>query len=258
MGSGGTLLRARSRVTITWRRAAFVQVLEAAVVGALLRRWCRAQLRRERAIRTAHELGDLERLRIASDLHDGAVQDIAGSAYAVAALARRDDVPVDARDLLAESAYRLRQGVRSLRSVLVEIHPPNVRHEGLATAIGDLLTRVHGRGVETALESSVSPGAAPPGGHAELLYRVGLETIRHVLSDARVRSVAVELEADAERWQLRIDDSAMGSATGPGTRVGVRRSRLAPVTAAVEAAGGGVTVLGGRDDDVCVCAWLPR
>jgi len=263
VGRGGTRSGETAR-TITWRRVALVHLAEAVVVTAFVRRWSDAHGRRERSLRARAQMSDAERRRIASDLHDGAVQDVAGAAYAVAALARREDVPGDARDVLVDAAYRLRQGVRSLRSVLVEIHPPNVQDEGLATAIGDLLTRVHGRGVETTVESRVAPGVSPAPCHAELLYRVVLETVRHVLTEPRVRALGVDLAVDADRWQLRLEDrvdpaGAPPPASAPGTsRVAARRVRLAAVARAIEAEGGRVVVADGGSDGVIVRAWLPR
>lgn len=184
---------------------------------------------------------ETERAHIATGLHDGAVQELAGSAYAVAALARRGDLPSAATEVLVDVAQRLRRGVRSLRSVLVEIDPAVVHEEGLSTALGDLLVRVHGRGVETMLDVRVPPDVVVPARHAELFHRVALETVRHVQGDARTRSLQVALHGDEREWRLELRDAAE---PGPlaEVRAGERRARLWSVASAVRQAGGSLVV----------------
>ena len=58
----------------------------------LTRRLTRAAAERERLLRTAMTASEAERRRIARDLHDGVVQDLAGTAFTVSALAR-DEAP---------------------------------------------------------------------------------------------------------------------------------------------------------------------
>ena len=64
------------------------------MLWVLTRRLTRAANERERLLRTAVDASsDNERRRIARDLHDGVVQDLAGTAFAVGALARLGDRP---------------------------------------------------------------------------------------------------------------------------------------------------------------------
>ena len=76
-----------------------------------------------------------ERLRIAHDLHDGVVQDLAGLAYAMPLVA--DQLPSTpeaslARQTVADATVMLAHDVEALRSLLVDIHPPDLEGPGLA------------------------------------------------------------------------------------------------------------------------------
>ena len=51
----------------------------------------------------------------------------------------------EARRRCATRSRRLRQGVRDLRTLLVEIHPPNLESAGLEAALSDLLSPLRGR-----------------------------------------------------------------------------------------------------------------
>ena len=65
----------------------------------------------------AVDASDAERLRIARDLHDGVVQDLAGAAFAVSAAARDDTLPTSARAGLADAGDSMRTSLRALRSL---------------------------------------------------------------------------------------------------------------------------------------------
>ena len=78
-----------------------------------------------------------ERLRIAHDLHDGVVQDLAGLAYAMPLVA--DQLPSTpeaslARQTVADATVMLAHDVEALRSLLVDIHPPDLEGRGLTAA----------------------------------------------------------------------------------------------------------------------------
>ena len=62
--------------------------------------------------------------------------------------------------VLNGSVERLRQGVRDLRTLLVEIHPPRLESAGLEAALDDLLSPLRAAGLQTTLE--VEPGGARP------------------------------------------------------------------------------------------------
>jgi two-component system NarL family sensor kinase len=169
---------------------------------SLARRLQRGHREREALLANAIEASARERSRIAADLHDGVVQNLAGVAFGLAPLAaeaRRRGDETEA-DVLGDATARLRQGVRDLRTLLVEIHPPRLESAGLEAALDDLLSPLRAAGVDTVLE--VEPG----GRHDSLVYRVAREALRNVGEHAQATRVAVR--ATPER--LMVTDDGRG------------------------------------------------
>jgi two-component system NarL family sensor kinase len=172
-------------------------LLQLPLAWSMARRLQRGHRERERLLASAVEASSQERRRIAADLHDGVVQDLAGVAFGLAPLAaeaeRRGDHGEAAA--LGEATGTLRQGVRDLRSLLVEIHPPNLRSTGLEVALSDLLSPLAAAGVATELH--VDEAAARSGDHDELIYRVARESVRNAQAHAKPSSVRVDLTQPA-------------------------------------------------------------
>src|SRR3954453_6470951 len=135
---------------------------------SMARRLQRGHRDRETLLANAIEASAQERRRIASDLHDGVVQDVAGVAFGLAPLAEDADRRGDASasGALRASMSPLRQGVRDLRTLLVEIHPPSLESAGLEAALSDLLSPLQADGIATELPVDHRPtrgsGRAPP------------------------------------------------------------------------------------------------
>lgn len=182
---------------------------------SLARRLQRGHREREQLLSTAIEASAQERSRIAADLHDGVVQDLAGVAFGLAPLAAEARARGDEGDaeVLGDATARLRQGVRDLRTLLVEIHPPNLDSAGLEAALSDLLSPLASAGVATSLE--ISDEAAETGGDsAALVYRVAREAVRNAAAHAAPSSVRIELTRPvAGSVRLLIADDGRGFAS---------------------------------------------
>ena len=163
---------------------------------------------REDLLENALEASAAERRRIASDLHDGVVQDLAGLSYALSAGAERaaDDPP--ARDVLRRGAAGVRASIRRLRSMIVEIHPPDLHAEGLGAALQDLAAPLREAGV--GVEVVVPDDLALEPRVEELLYRGAREALRNVAEHAEAGRVRLEVAAGPERVRLVVEDDGRG------------------------------------------------
>ena len=175
----------------------------------LARRLRSSQQDREALLVRAVEASNDERRRIAADLHDGVVQDLAGISYSLAAAADAPDprVPPALRTTLREAALGTRDSMRRIRSLLVEIHPPNLQASGLEAALADLVAPLPSRGIEVTLDVD----DAPLDGETELLfYRAAGEAIRNVERHAGARNLSVEV-ARSNGWaRLAVVDDGVG------------------------------------------------
>jgi two-component system, NarL family, sensor kinase len=183
---------------------------------SMARRLQRGHAEREALLESAVAASAQERRRIAADLHDGVVQDIAGVAFGLAPLTAEADRRGDEIDagILRGATETLRQGVRDLRTLLVEIHPPNLDSAGLRVALSDLLSPIAAAGTETSLDLSADRSANDP-----LIYRVAREAIRNAQQHADATSIRVSLSAAApDRMRLVVADDGRGFAPGARER----------------------------------------
>ena len=115
---------------------ALILLVQVPLVWSLTRRLQRGHEEREALLANAIAASNSERRRIASYLHDGPVQDIAGAAFSLAPLADSAEArgaTGEARELRA-TIDLLRHDVRDLRALLVDLHPPHLEAAGLDAA----------------------------------------------------------------------------------------------------------------------------
>jgi signal transduction histidine kinase len=184
----------------------FLEVLQVPLVMSLGRRLRRTQEQREHLLQQAIEATDAERRRIASDLHDGVVQDLAGVTFALAATARRVDGETATQ--VSQAGDQVRDAVRSLRSLLVEIYPPNLYSEGLEAALGDLLAKVEARGIGATMAVDVPDDLGLDA--TQLIYRTAQEGLRNVVAHADARRVDLSVSTRPDKVVLRVIDDGCG------------------------------------------------
>ena len=172
----------RSFAPISLGALIVLELIQVPFAWSLARRLRQRQREREALLRQALDASDLERRRIAADLHDGVVQDLAGVAYALTGAARQPNVPAQTAQELERSATGVRSGVKALRSLLIEIYPPNLAEIGLGSALTDLVARAELRDLTATLDTAELARAAPgPDRRAALPVRAGspAERVRH-------------------------------------------------------------------------------
>ncbi|HEX6723708.1 MAG TPA: ATP-binding protein, partial [Gaiella sp.] len=188
---------------------ALLWLVQVPLAWRLDRRLRRTQAEREALLVHAVEASADERRRIAAELHDGPVQDLAGISYSLSAAAQTETSPV-AQATLREAAAGTRDSMRQLRSLLVEIHPPNLRASGLEAALADLLAPLQARGVVT--ELAVGPELGLDGDSEQIVYRAAAEALRNVQRHAGAHRVAVGVERGGAGVRLEVTDDGAGFA----------------------------------------------
>jgi two-component system NarL family sensor kinase len=233
-------------------------LVQVPLAWSLARRLREGQRERELLLRRAIDASNTERKRIAGELHDGVVQDLAGISYSLSAAADRANgsTPAGVKEALQEGASVTRQSMRQLRSLLVDLYPPNLGREGLEPALRDLVEPLVVRGtsasvdVPTALELDRET--------EELVYSTAQEAVRNVLKHAEAHSVSVHVERDRARVRLVVEDDGRGIAPG---EVGHRRAEghlgLALLEDRAAGAGGRLTLSSAPGRGTRVCLEVP-
>ncbi len=172
----------------------------------MARRFDRDRQQREDLLLYAVNSGEAERRRIAADLHDGVVQDLAGVSFGLSALAHQHP---DVEPALTTAADRTRKAVGSLRSLLVDIYPPNLRNAGLAAAIEDLAN-----GLDAQVSLDLQPGLDLDDTSQQAFYRIAREATQNITKHAGAEHVWISLRRHGTTVALRIADDGVGFVPG--------------------------------------------
>ena len=217
----------------------------------LARRLQRSAREREEALQRSLDVSDRERRRIAGDLHDGPVQELAGLSMRLSASAEGTADPAQ-QQVLRESATAVRGSVRTLRSAIVGVYPPNLEASGLGPALEDLTSRLRHEGL------SVSLDVSDPAGFGsvvdQLLYRVCQEALRNVEKHAGASHVFVSVGRDDGSAVLTVTDDGRGI---PAEEAGEGHMGLQIVDDLVRDAGGTLAVAPGPSGGTVVRVEVP-
>lgn len=199
------------RNSAPWTIGALVvlQLVQLPLAWSLARRLQRRQRESERVLHQTLEAVTVERRRIAADLHDGVVQGLAGAAFTLGGIARRPDLDDDVARLLSRTEGELRDGVQALRSLLVEIYPPNLFEEGIVAALDDLVARLRTSGVNATLDVARLDRSVPETASA-LTFRAAQEAVRNVTAHSHATRAQVALATTAGGLELSVSDNGIG------------------------------------------------
>jgi two-component system, NarL family, sensor kinase len=121
-------------------------------------------------------------------------------------------------------ASSLRASLRSLRSLLVEIYPPDLRADGLEAALEDLVAPAAAAGVTARVE--VYDVAHASADAVRLVWRVAQEAVRNALRHSGASHLTVQVRQVGDRLTLDVSDDGAGfDPRKPASGLGLRSQR---------------------------------
>jgi two-component system, NarL family, sensor kinase len=187
-----------------------LQLLQLPLAYRMARNLQDGRREREGLLEKALDASDSERRRIAGDLHDGVVQDLVGTSYALAAAADRVNghAGPEVSQALRHGASQTRRSIRQLRSLLVDIYPPDLHKAGLAAALSDLVAPLESRGVQAHVQ--LPPTLVLERDAEALMFRTAQEALRNVMAHSKATRVDVSVSVDGRNAGLDITDDGCG------------------------------------------------
>jgi len=152
-----------------------------------------------------------ERQRLARELHDSVTQSLYSvTLYAnAAALALAADKREVVADYLRELQETAQEGMRDMRLLIFQLHPPVLEAEGLVAALQTRLAAVEERaGLQT--QFRVEGERRLPIAIEEDIYWIAQEALNNVRKHAEARHVVVHLHFMAKSVRLDVVDDGVG------------------------------------------------
>jgi signal transduction histidine kinase len=190
---GGLILLELAQIPLAW---------------SLARRVERGQRDREQLLRGAIEASALERQRVARDLHDRVLPELAGIGHELTAVEKEMPAGAPWRAPVGQSALRLRATARGLRALLLDMYPPTLDGGGLEGELSELLAEAEKEGIETRL--SLEPGLELSDAAEALVFRAAQETLQNVRRHSHARHVLVAVAAADGHAVLEVVDDGRG------------------------------------------------
>jgi signal transduction histidine kinase len=176
--------------------------------------------------RQAEQLAVLqERERLARELHDSVTQSLYSvNLYArAAALALTAGKQESVAGYLQELQETAQEGMRDMRLLIFQLHPPELETEGLAAVLQARLAAVEARaGLQT--DFRVEGERRLPIAIEGELYWIAQESLNNVLKHAQAQHVTLRLRYSQDSISLEVSDDGVGfdpSAVRPEGRGGV-------------------------------------
>ncbi len=237
-----------------------LQLIQSPIPASLARRVRRHEEERSVLLERMLTVSDRERVRVAADLHDGPIQDLAGVTYVLDAVS--PSVLDVHRPLMHDAQNTVTHAINSLRRLMVDLYPPDLSAEQLPGTISGLAEPLRERGIEVTI--SVEPLAGLGNETVTTLYRVARESLANVVAHAHASRVNIclgEVDADAHEdnrmVRLAIIDNGVGIDAGRLDRRSEGHLGLLLLIDRVENLGGTMTVTAGPEGGTAVTATVP-
>ncbi|RBY76963.1 hypothetical protein DQ239_12340 [Blastococcus sp. TF02-09] len=187
-----------------------LQLVQLPIATSLARRVRRQETERAELMARSLTASERDRRALAADVHDGPVQDLAGVSYALSAL--RTSVPDDRRASVDRLVAAVRNAVHSLRVLMIDLYPPDLRGSGLAAALEDLAEPLRNGGLTVEMRTPEVPDLSPDS--AAVIYRTAKELLANVGRHADAHTVWVDVEPvehnRAPAIRLTVSDDGVG------------------------------------------------
>jgi signal transduction histidine kinase len=151
-----------------------------------------------------------ERRRIAATLHDGVVQQLAAASFAVAGneQAARSRGETDLAENLRSAGEAIRSSIGGMRSLLVDIYPPNLRTAGLVPALAELASAQREPPVVISLDERAAARLTTE--QQEAVFRIVGECIRNAARHGHASSIQLSLTDRDGQVAVEVRDEGVG------------------------------------------------
>ncbi len=195
---------------------ALLFIVQVPLSWRLARRLQRSSRDRAALLQRAIDSSETERWRIAGDLHDGPVQNLTAVSLTLGSAAMRLADPErqtpthdELVSVMQTASAESRTAIRELRTMIMEIAPPDLDRGGLDGALGRLVAVAEEQGLTARLESGAS-GESHPADDIGLIYRTAQESVRNAIKHAQATRLIMRVSRPKGVLTLEVIDDGCG------------------------------------------------
>jgi signal transduction histidine kinase len=197
-----------------------------------------------------------ERQRIASDLHDDAIQKVTAASMRLEMLAMAH--PELANDeAFGKAKATVHSSIESMRHLMCELRPYVLDRDGLGPALRQLLEEDFGLEGGPAYELSDHLSSQPPEVARVVMFRIAQEALTNVRKHAGASRVHVELRGERGGYLVRVTDDGAGFDAGIRSDTPRGHIGLTSMRQRAQLAGGTCTIESLSGQGTGVEVWLP-
>ncbi|EMY32439.1 histidine kinase [Arthrobacter crystallopoietes BAB-32] len=230
---------------------AVLQLIQLVPALRMAQRFQRDNATKRALLQQAIDASDVERQRLARDLHDEVIQDLSGLAYSLESYELQDRPP--GHDFLSRTRMLVQDNISNLRGITTELYPPDLAALGLAGALERLGDPVRARQMAWSLRIHGAPDVDEQ--QAALLYRAAREAVSNAVKHAKASLVSVSLTCTAGCLELAVYDDGEGFTPDAAERPGHFGLQILQDT--VQAAGGTLSLRSAPGQGTEVMVQLP-
>ena len=202
-----------------------LQLAQLAPAVGLARRIQDHRTARAQLLQHAVDAAELERVRVARDLHDDVIQDLAGLSYSLEAQEMTADVP-EQRSALGRSRTILQGSLRTLRGITTALLAPDLLTLGLPKALARLADPLAQRGIDTSVQ--IGPAVFLTPEQEAMFLKVAREAFANIAKHAHASTVTLHLAVEHGATVMTVSDDGTGfddSRPSPEGHLGLRIMR---------------------------------
>lgn len=192
---------------------------------------------RKRAEEALREMREHERRRIARDLHDGVLQDLAYAAQTIE-LAKLEAEGKGLKEELQEGADVIRRAASELRGIVYDLRLVDAQDRPLPELLESLVERGRGMSRGCGIRLQIEDGfpTAPLGSVGSELLRIVGEALANARRHSGAENVVVTISAQSGHLTAEVSDDGrgFGPETAAGVGLGSMRERAAALGGELE------------------------
>lgn len=163
---------------------------------------------------------EVERKRIAADLHDSIGSLLWAAKLNIGFLGRSIDLEGELKDSYQETMKILDQSIDSVKRISWELTPEAFQHTGLSSSIKELCSRLDGKGLSL-VYLEVGTGIFWKDDRALMVFRIVQELINNAVKHAKATRIEVELCWKEKNLVIEVSDDGIGFPPKDTTRNGL-------------------------------------